>query len=75
MGNSAQEPIVVALYKKFQVEANILFSNIEQLQGTTVGIMLLLLNGTNENINAAWQYLQQSQVEVKQIKYSEIEVD
>lgn len=74
-GNSAQEPIVVALYKKFQVEANILFSNIEQLQGTTVGIMLLLLNGTNENINAAWQYLQQSQVEVKQIKYSEIEVD
>ena len=66
---------VVALYKKFQVEANILFSNIEQLQGTTVGIMLLLLNGTNENINAAWQYLQQSQVEVKQIKYSEIEVD
>lgn len=71
-GNVTEEPIVIELYKKYQVEANILFSNIEQLQGTTVGIMLLALNGQTEDINAALQYLDKLQVDVQKISLAEI---
>lgn len=66
-GEVTNDPIVVELYKRFGVEANILFSNIEQLQGTTVGIMLLELNGSTTDIAAALAYLKQLQVTVKTI--------
>ncbi len=74
LGDVTEEPIVVELYKKYQVEANILFSNIEQLQGTTVGIMLLALNGQAADIKAALQYLNQLQVEVQRINLAEVGV-
>ena len=46
--------------------------NIEQLQGTTVGIMLLALNGQAADIKAALQYLNQLQVEVQRINLAEV---
>ncbi|MBA1394646.1 methionine ABC transporter ATP-binding protein, partial [Lactobacillus sp. XV13L] len=74
LGDVTEEPMVVELYKRFKVEANILFSNIEQLQGTTVGIMLLALSGQDEDIQAALQYLNHLQVNVKQVNLAQIEV-
>ena len=73
IGDVTNEPIVVELYKKFHVEANILFSNMERLQGTTVGIMLFVLSGEDINIKAAIQYLDTLQVNVKEINLSESE--
>ncbi|AXX64558.1 methionine ABC transporter ATP-binding protein [Bombilactobacillus bombi] len=75
LGDVTEEPIVVELYKKFNVEANILFSNIEQLQGTTVGIMLLALNGSATDVQKALAYLNQLNVNVKQINLAEIEAN
>lgn len=67
IGDSTNEPIVVELYKRFQVEANILFSNIERLQNTTVGIMLFALTGEDDKVEAAIKYLNSLKVNVKEI--------
>jgi len=67
IGDSTNEPIVVELYKRFQVEANILFSNIERLQNTTVGIMLFALTGDDNKVEEAIQYLNSLKVNVKEI--------
>ncbi|WP_129044741.1 methionine ABC transporter ATP-binding protein [Companilactobacillus metriopterae] len=67
LGESTNEPLVVSLYKRFGVEANILFSNIEQLQNTTVGIMLLSLTGDESSLDQALNYLNESKVNVKEI--------
>ncbi|PMD72148.1 methionine ABC transporter ATP-binding protein [Companilactobacillus nuruki] len=67
IGDSTNEPIVVELYKRFKVEANILFSNIERLQNTTVGIMLFALTGDDDKVEEAIQYLNGLKVNVKEI--------
>jgi ABC-type metal ion transport system, ATPase component len=67
IGDSTNEPIVVELYKRFKVEANILFSNIERLQNTTVGIMLFALTGEDDKVEQAIQYLNSLKVNVKEI--------
>ena len=67
IGDSTNEPIVVELYKRFEVEANILFSNIERLQNTTVGIMLFALTGEDQKVEEAIKYLNSLNVNVKEI--------
>ncbi|WP_396022424.1 methionine ABC transporter ATP-binding protein [Bombilactobacillus folatiphilus] len=74
-GDVTGQPIVVELYQRFGVTANILFSNIEQIQGTTVGIMLLELSGPDPEIESALDYLNHLQVTVKQIDLDQIEVN
>jgi len=71
IGNVTNEPLVVGLYKKFDVEANILFSNIERLQGTTVGIMLFALTGDDDKVSEAIKYLNSLNVNVKEIDITE----
>jgi ABC-type metal ion transport system, ATPase component len=73
IGNVTNEPLVVELYKKFQVEANILFSNIERLQNTTVGIMLFALTGEDDKVAEAIKYLNSLNVNVKEVDLSESE--
>ena len=67
IGDSTNEPIVVELYKRFEVEANILFSNIERLQNTTVGIMLFALTGEDQKVEEAIKYLNSLNVNIKEI--------
>ncbi|WP_125568194.1 methionine ABC transporter ATP-binding protein [Companilactobacillus insicii] len=73
MGDVTNEPIIIELYKRFNIEANILFSNIERLQGTTVGIMLFDLEGEQNKIDKAIQYLTDLKVNVKEIDLTESE--
>ncbi|NVY95783.1 ATP-binding cassette domain-containing protein [Lactobacillus sp. DCY120] len=74
-GEATEQPLVLELYKRYQVSANILFSNIEQLQGTTVGIMLLLLEGEPDQIQAGLDYLRALKVRVKTVDLQKVEVD
>ncbi|UQS83697.1 methionine ABC transporter ATP-binding protein [Bombilactobacillus thymidiniphilus] len=74
VGQVTNDPIVIELYKKFNLQANILFSNIEQLQATTVGIMLVEFAGSKEDIVAALAYLDQLGISVQKIDLTQIEV-
>ncbi|WP_300559200.1 methionine ABC transporter ATP-binding protein [Companilactobacillus sp.] len=72
-GDVTNEPIVVGLYKRFNVSASIMFSNMERLSGTTIGIMLLALSGDDDKVAEAIKYLNDLKINVKEIDLSESE--
>lgn len=61
-------PIIVELYEKFGVKANIIYSNIEVLQGRPVGTNLVGIDGDADKIQEALAYLKQSNIKVTEIK-------
>ena len=62
LGKSAGEPMVVALYERFGVKANIVFGNIDFIAGQALGKLGVVLSGTPESIAAAEDYLKKNGV-------------
>ena len=73
VGGSTGEPLISKLSKDFQVAGNILFGNVEILQETPVGTLLLVLSGSPDKIAEAVRFLQDSDVTVTIIEPDEIE--
>lgn len=65
VGGSTGEPLIAKLANTFNVQGNILFGNVEILQDTPVGTLLLVLSGTPEAIAEAVRYLQDNGVTVE----------
>ena len=64
VGGSTSEPLIAKLANSFNVQGNILFGNVEILQDTPVGTLLLVLSGTPESVTRAIRYLQDNDVSV-----------
>lgn len=73
VGGSTSEPLIAKLNNSFQVQGNILFGNVEILQETPVGTLLLVLSGSTEKIAEAIDYLQSNDVTVSIISAESIE--
>ncbi|MCR4431758.1 MAG: methionine ABC transporter ATP-binding protein [Tepidanaerobacteraceae bacterium] len=56
-GNVTAEPIISTLVKKFDVDANILFGNVDHIQGTPYGTLVLELRGNNGSVDRAIEHL------------------
>ncbi|MDT9490695.1 methionine ABC transporter ATP-binding protein [Streptococcus mutans] len=67
-GKTTDEPILNNLYKKYQVTANILYGNIEILEKTPVGEMIVILEGAATNIEQALNDLTHSDLTVMVLK-------
>ncbi|WP_019319797.1 methionine ABC transporter ATP-binding protein [Streptococcus mutans] len=67
-GKTTDEPILNNLYKKYQVTANILYGNIEILEKTPVGEMIVILEGAATNIEQALNDLTHSDLTVTVLK-------
>lgn len=67
-GKTTDEPILNNLYKKYQVTANILYGNIEILEKTPVGEMIVILEGAATNIDQALNDLKHSDLTVTVLK-------
>ena len=67
MGKSAGEPMVVALYERFHVKANIVFGNIDFIQGSALGKLGVVLSGEPEAVAAAQQYLRDNGVAIEEL--------
>ena len=67
-GKTTDEPILNNLYKKYQVTANILYGNIEILEKTPVGEMIVILEGAATNIDQALNDLTHSVLTVMVLK-------
>lgn len=65
VGGSTGEPLISKLNADFSVQGNILFGNVEILQDTPVGTLLLMLSGNPTNIAESVQFLQNNDVRVK----------
>ncbi|WP_367007142.1 methionine ABC transporter ATP-binding protein [Streptococcus sp. ZY19097] len=67
-GHSTDEPILNDIYKRFEVTANILYGNIEILDNTPVGEMVVVLSGGTGALAAAQDAITSSGIELTVLK-------
>ncbi|CAK7085381.1 methionine ABC transporter ATP-binding protein [Tissierella carlieri] len=67
LGDSAKKPIVSKIIRSFNIDVNILSGNINKLQSTSVGHLILELIGEDEEINKALSFLENEDVHVEVI--------
>ncbi|KQL21298.1 methionine ABC transporter ATP-binding protein [Cytobacillus solani] len=68
IGNSAGQPLLSQLAKKFDIHINVLFGNITELQGTPFGNLIVEFQGAESEINRALMFISQEKVTVKEVK-------
>ena len=56
------------IYKQYQISANILFGNIEILDNTPVGELVVILSGETQNLETAKAELENAGVSVTIVK-------
>ena len=66
LGKSAQETVIQAVIKKFDISLNILFANMTEIDGAVIGQMFIQLLGDASVIQQALEFLQANGVEVEQ---------
>ncbi|EGJ27615.1 methionine ABC transporter ATP-binding protein [Streptococcus porcinus] len=67
-GTSTDEPILNQIYRDYEVTANILYGNIEILDQTPVGEMILVLEGDAKNLGLAEEALAKAGVDLTILK-------
>lgn len=68
VGESTSSPLIASLYAKFGVITNILYGNVEILQNTPIGNLIVVLSGEENKRREAITYLETNQVLVKEIQ-------
>ncbi|MEG0288629.1 MAG: ATP-binding cassette domain-containing protein [Carnobacterium sp.] len=71
VGASTSEPLIAALSTRFGVTTNILFGNVEFLQETPVGNLIVVFSGEASQRSKAIAYLQSNQVKVNLINHQQ----
>jgi D-methionine transport system ATP-binding protein len=66
--NSTTEPIISIISREFNVDANIIFGNIEIIQESPLGGLIVIIRGQEEQIHKVINYLKENNVEVEVIK-------
>lgn len=67
-GNVTGEPMMSELYRRFQVRANIIYGNIDYLGGTILGKLGIGVEGDEQAIIQAKQFLIESNVKVEVLR-------
>ena len=65
IGQSAGQAFMSKLTRNFQIDASILFGNIEIVKNTPVGYLVVKLSGNTNNIIGAAQYLKENNIELE----------
>ena len=66
--NSTTEPIISIISREFNVDANIIFGNIEIIQESPLGGLIVIIRGEEDQIHKVINYLKENNVEVEVIK-------
>lgn len=69
LGNNANQPIVSKIIKQFDINVNILSGNINKLQETNVGHLILELTGDDDQIGKAISQLRSDDVHVEVMQW------
>ncbi len=69
IGDSAGEPIVSGMVKRFDVDVSILYGNIDQLKDVPFGTLIVEISGTEDGIQNALDYLHQQNLKTEVIGY------
>lgn len=65
LGQSTTQPIINELYEIYKVKTNILAGNIEFINGTAVGNLIVTLKGDDDKINQVKEYLREKEIELE----------
>jgi D-methionine transport system ATP-binding protein len=68
IGEAVRNPIISRVIKEFDIDANILYGNIDKIQERSFGILLIELTGNNLQVKQAINYLNQEKLEVEVIR-------
>lgn len=69
LGDSAGEPIISSLVKRFSVDISILYGNIDQLKDMPFGTLIIEVCGNKEAIDHALDYLHKQNLKTEVIGY------
>ncbi|MBM7545023.1 methionine ABC transporter ATP-binding protein [Periweissella beninensis] len=67
-GETTGEPLISSLFKEYGIVANILFGNVEILQSTPVGTLIVILSGESHAIQTALHNVKEQGVKVTLLK-------
>ncbi len=67
-GQITTEPIISSIVRKFDIDANILYGNIDNIQETSYGTLIVELRGNNGRTDDAFNYLKQLGLNVEVIQ-------
>jgi D-methionine transport system ATP-binding protein len=68
VGESAGQPLLSKIAKKFDIDTNVLFGNITELQGVPFGNLIVEFIGSESEINRALMYINQEKVAIKEVE-------
>ena len=68
LGDETDEPLIVTLYSLFNVTANILHGNVEIIDNTPIGNLIVTLAGAEADKEAAVAYIKEQGVNLKFLK-------
>ena len=66
-GHSTGQPLLSELAKKFDIDFNVLFGNITELQGVPFGNLIVQFQGANDEIHRALSYIEEKNIRVKEV--------
>ncbi|AYW45795.1 ATP-binding cassette domain-containing protein [Tetragenococcus koreensis] len=71
VGDQTSKPLIAELFSQFQVTTNILYGNVEIIQDTPLGSLIVNLSGELEQRQKAFEYLKSEGVYVNILKQAE----
>lgn len=69
IGESANEPVIAGLIRRFNIDVNILFGSIDHLRNTPFGTLLVELSGEDSAIQDALNYINDKELGIEVIGY------
>ncbi|BAQ09364.1 ABC-type metal ion transport system, atpase component [Bacillus sp. OxB-1] len=67
-GKTTTNSLLYELAKKFDVESNVVFANVTELQGTTLGIFTVAFFGEDTEIDRVYQYVKEKGIPVQEVR-------
>ncbi|ASN04901.1 methionine ABC transporter ATP-binding protein [Virgibacillus necropolis] len=67
VGETAGYPLLSQIAKKFDVEVNVLFGSITELQGTSLGNLIVKFEGAAKEISRVIMHINQQKVTIKEV--------
>jgi len=69
IGHSTEEPVISSMVRRFNIDASILHGNIDHIQTTLFGTLLVELSGEQHSLGQALSYLQTRELGIEVIGY------
>lgn len=75
IGGSSKQSLISELARDYHVDANILYANVDQIDGTSIGYMITIFTGATEALDESIEILERNGVEVVPINLDQIKGD